>query len=370
MNDLEQRVKALEAKVKILEETLETLKNMGISEQMTGYIKQKKQTLKMVNLINSVSDEPELDFSKEEESLANLSRAKRTVDNQIQMALRDSGTFSDDFPDDPRYFTYEIESGIITDWWHENKTVKCNALTSLVGKGIRITGYNGFETERIVVPKEIEGLPVLTIGEKAFINAPFSELILPKTIKALLRGAFSGCINLKHIVLPEELTFIDRDCFQSSGLEEIALPNSLREVAHGCFSGCKNLTKVVFGSNVTKIDTYVFNGCSKLKNVSLPESLQEIGYHTFTDTAISILIIPQGVKTVSHELFAHSHTCSNRQVTCVFLGTETEVTVKKYETFYKVDMIYCLPGSAVQKFAREQKISIKPLSEFRMEDYQ
>ena len=46
MSDLEQRVKALEAKVKILEETLETLKNMGISEKMESFIKQKKQTLK------------------------------------------------------------------------------------------------------------------------------------------------------------------------------------------------------------------------------------------------------------------------------------------------------------------------------------
>lgn len=355
MSDLEQRVKTLEAKVKILEETLETLKNMGISEQMESFINQKNKTLKMVSLLNSVSNETSFDFGKQEEAIAHLRTAKHTVDEQIKSAVKNAGTFSDDFPDDPRYFTYELESGIITDWWHENENVKCNALTSLVGKGIRITGYNGFETERIVVPKEIEGLPVLTIGEKAFINAPFSELILPKTIKALLRGAFSGCINLKHIDLPEELTFIDRDCFQNSGLEEIVLPNLLRDVAHGCFSGCKNLTKVVFGTNITKIDTYVFNGCSRLKNISLPESLKEIGYHTFTETAISILIIPQSVKTVSHELFAHSHTRTNRQVTCVFLGTETEVTVKKYETFYKVDMIYCLPGSAVQKFAREQK---------------
>lgn len=43
MDDLEQRVKALEAKVKILEETLETLKNMGISEQMESYVKQKSE---------------------------------------------------------------------------------------------------------------------------------------------------------------------------------------------------------------------------------------------------------------------------------------------------------------------------------------
>ena len=36
MSDLEQRVKLLEAKVKILEETLETLKNMGVSESVHG----------------------------------------------------------------------------------------------------------------------------------------------------------------------------------------------------------------------------------------------------------------------------------------------------------------------------------------------
>lgn len=69
MSDLEQRVRILEAKVKILEETLETLKNMGVSEQMDNYIKQKKQTLKMVNLLNALSDKPEFDFTAEEKKL-------------------------------------------------------------------------------------------------------------------------------------------------------------------------------------------------------------------------------------------------------------------------------------------------------------
>ena len=93
-------------------------------------------------------------------------------------------------------------------------------------------------------------------------------------------------------------------------------------------------------------------------------------FHAFAGTAISILIIPQGVKTISHRLFAFCYTRSNRQITCVFLGTETEVTIKEDEPFYEVAMIYCLPGSAVQKYARERKIPIKPISEFRMEDYQ
>ena len=48
MNDLEQRVKALETKVKVLEETLETLKNMSLSEQMGSFIqsRQKKSEAK------------------------------------------------------------------------------------------------------------------------------------------------------------------------------------------------------------------------------------------------------------------------------------------------------------------------------------
>lgn len=369
MNDLEQRVKTLEIKVKMLEETLETLKNMSLSEQMDSFIQSRQKSLQMVELLNSVSDDDKLDFDKEQVSLDNVRIAKQNIDAQIAQAVMNAGTFSEDFPDDPRYFTYEIESELIINWY-QNKKVKCNASTSLVGKGIEITGYNGFETERIVVPKEIEGLPVIAIGAKAFINALCSEIILPKTVKVLLWGAFSGCVNLKHIDLPEDLTFVDRECFENSGLEEITLPNSLKKISRSCFYGCKNLSKVIFGSNVTKIDYSAFHGCSKLKDISLPESLEEIGFHAFTDTAISMLIIPQGVKTVSHRLFAHSYTRSNRQITCVFLGTETEVTVKDNEPFYRVAMIYCLPGSAVQKYAREQKIPIKPISEFRMEDYQ
>ena len=362
MNDLEQRVKTLKIKVKMLEETLETLKNMSLSEQMDSFIQSRQKSLRMVELLNTVSDDGKLDFDKERASLDNVRIAKQNIDAQIAQAVMNTGTFSEDFPDDPRNFTYEIESEVITNCWHQNEKVKSNASTSLVGKG--------FETERIVVPKEIEGLPVLNIGAKAFINAPCSEIILPKTVKVLLWGAFSGCVNLKHIDLPEDLTFVDRECFANSGLEEITLPNSLKEISYRCFYGCKNLSKVIFGSNVTKIDYSAFHECSKLKDISLPESLEEIGFHAFAGTAISILIIPQGVKTISHRLFAFCYTRSNRQITCVFLGTETEVTIKEDEPFYEVAMIYCLPGSAVQKYARERKIPIKPISEFRMEDYQ
>ena len=83
MNDLEQRVKTLETKVKVLEETLETLKNMSLSEQMGSFIQSRQKSLRMVELLNSVSDDEKLDFDKERETLNNVRAAKNTVDAHI-----------------------------------------------------------------------------------------------------------------------------------------------------------------------------------------------------------------------------------------------------------------------------------------------
>ena len=370
MRDFEHRIKTLERKVKLLEETLETLKNMNLSEQMDSFIQSRQEALRFVDLVSSGSNDKKLNFEKERKALDNLQTAKKKVDEQIAHALKNTCTFSDDFPADPRYFTYEIESGIISLSWDESRKVKCEELASFIGKGIRITGYNGFETDIIVVPPEIDGLPVLTIGEKVFMNAPLSKVILPKTIKALLSKAFFGCTNLTGINLPEGLTFIDRECFRESGLLEITLPNSLEIIPNFCFDKCANLTKVVLGNNLLKADICAFRECKRLRNLVLPDTLREIGRNSFEDTSIETLVFPQSVKKVSHELFGDEFSRTKRQITCAFLGMDTEITEDKYHAFLMVTEIYCLPGSAVQRYAREKKIPMKPLSEFRFEDYQ
>ena len=200
MSDLEQRVKVLETKVQILEETLETLKNMQLSQQMDEYIRSKSKALKLVNLINSVSDEQTLDFSKEEDSIQSVRSAKNAIEQQIAVELSASGDIPEQYPIDSRFFNYEIETGIMIDDW--NKRVKSNDLAPYIGKGIRITSYNGFEQTNVIIPEKIDGMPVVSIGEKAFMNAPLTELILPSSLKVILSEAFNGCKNLKKLDLP------------------------------------------------------------------------------------------------------------------------------------------------------------------------
>ncbi len=368
MKDLEQRVKTLETKVKVLEETLETLKNMSLSEQMGSSIQSRQKSLRMVELLNSVSDDDKLDFEKERISLNNVRNAKRDIDNQIAQAISNAGTFSDDLPDDPRYFNYEVESGM-----EENSLLKRKeknaALSSFVGKGLRITAYNGFETDRVIIPNEIDGQPVISIGEKAFMNAPISEVVLPKSLKAILRQAFQGCSNIKHIDLPDSIEYLGSYCFADSGIVDLVLPPLLTRVPNDCCRACKQLKKVSFGTRVTTIGYAAFQDCSEIREISLPETLLNVENKSFEGTSISTIIFPSNVKQVSGETFGDIHTPTKHDVVCVFLGKETVVDVKYFfRPFSFVSLIYCLPGSKIQQIARQRKIPMKPLSDFRMKD--
>lgn len=370
MSDLEQRVKVLESKVKLLEETLETLKNMNLSEQMGSYIQTKSRSLKIIELVNSLDNESQIDFDKEREAINNVQTTKKAVDDQIRQALRNAGTFSDDFPDNPQYFNYEVESGFTTDPITK-RIIKDSLLERFAGTGLRITAYNGFETNRVIIPSEINEQPVISIGEKAFINAPISEVIFPKSLKAILDSAFSGCKNLKKVDLPDTLRYMGSGCFSGSGLTELAFPNSLISIPSRCCAGCDNMETIGIGNQVNVIHYSAFSDCSKLHSVTLPESLSEIDSWAFEGTSVSTIIFPSGMKKVSHEAFGQSSFLkSSINVNCVFLGKDTTIDGSDFERFNYVSQIYCLPGSNAQKYAREHNIPMKPLSEFRMEDYQ
>ena len=112
---------------------------------------------------------------------------QQTVSARLRAAL--------DAPADPSCFQYMPEPGTATDFWNNQKPER--ALQKLVGKGLRITAYTGFDAERVVIPAKIGGQPVVSIGEKVFKNTTVSEVILPGSIKAILRGghflAASAC---------------------------------------------------------------------------------------------------------------------------------------------------------------------------------
>ncbi len=87
---------------------------------------------------------------------------------------------------------------------------------------IEITGYEGAVSD-LVVPAQIEGLPVEAIGNHSFSGRQdLKSVALPETIKTLYGFAFHNCRNLKKISLFDSVDdYYDGVCRQCDSLSEI-----------------------------------------------------------------------------------------------------------------------------------------------------
>ena len=88
------------------------------------------------------------------------------------------------------------------------------------GKAI-ITGYSG-ASPLVTVPGEVNGYPVVALGERAFEGKDVAAVILPKGLEAVGWFAFYGC----------------------EALINITLPSSVTSIGYAVFDGCPNVTLV------------------------------------------------------------------------------------------------------------------------------
>lgn len=90
-------------------------------------------------------------------------------------------------------------------------------------QGVRITRYNGLASE-VVVPDQIEGYPVVSIGKKAFLSKKhLRRVILPGGIRQIGEWAFALCSNLTEVCLPVQPVVFGRAAFLDCGkLERIS----------------------------------------------------------------------------------------------------------------------------------------------------
>ncbi|MBQ3120691.1 MAG: leucine-rich repeat protein [Peptococcaceae bacterium] len=94
---------------------------------------------------------------------------------------------------------------------NKNQSVYCfNEFNYIIENGAAvITGYGGFEPKVLEIPAELDGIPVRAIGDAAFLNfEKITKVIIPENVEEIRASAFSGCWNLKEIILPSTLKTI------------------------------------------------------------------------------------------------------------------------------------------------------------------
>ena len=138
---------------------------------------------------------------------------------------------------------------------------------------LEITGYDGSD-KKLVVPAEIDGKRVTSIGNSAFDKyRSMLSIELPSGITNIGDSAFFACRYLTSIELPSSLVSIGKQAFASCyGLTSIELPSSLTSIGDEAFSYCNSLTDIEFPSGVTSIGNRLFEWSSSLTNISVDEN--------------------------------------------------------------------------------------------------
>ena len=196
---------------------------------------------------------------------------------------------------------------------------------------ITITGYRGRKAIDIVIPSEIDGMPVRKIGSSAFCSCSgLTSVTIPDGVTSIGYNAFYDCSSLASIEMPDSVTSIT-DCafYACSSLTSVTIPDGVKSIGEGVFNGtayynnsanwvnnvlyigshlinaktdisgaytvksgtkciaasafedCSNLTSVTIPDSVTNISEDAFYGCKNLTSIEIPDSVTNVSNYAF-----------------------------------------------------------------------------------------
>jgi hypothetical protein len=155
----------------------------------------------------------------------------------------------------------------------------------------------------IVIPAEIEGLPVTDIFDGAFYSEEITSIVLPDSVNEISSHMCAGCINLRSIKLPANITSIPEFAFEGCrSLEEIDIPSGVTHIGRCAFSGCASLKRVKLPEKLEAFDDSSFSDCA-LESLDIPKGVTEIPLRCFTGNSFKELTIPENIKKIDSWAF-------------------------------------------------------------------
>ena len=168
-------------------------------------------------------------------------------------------------------------------------------LTYTVSNGeVTITDCNETASGALIIPAEIEGYPVTSIGELAFYECSYLDNItIPSTVTSMgeeeFEEAFIYCSRLMSITVDaanpnyssdEQGVLYNKDkttllCCPG-GKSACTIPSSVTTIGFVAFYGCSGLTSIEIPSSVTSIREQAFHYCSSLTSIEIPSSVTGI----------------------------------------------------------------------------------------------
>ena len=216
----------------------------------------------------------------------------------------------------------------------------------IVEGSVSITGYSGTE-KNVIIPSQINGIPVSTISNLAFYDEQITRVVIPDSVKKIGTGAFIG-IRLESVTLPEgvsleinsfnvmlykdyvdngkeaqtykisyftyqDIDFLSLDNQKKIGVyryngteEDIEIPSEVNNmpvsiIESGAFMD-RYLTSVIIPLGVTTIGEWAF-GYNRLTKIIIPPTVTTIMAEAFIYNQISSITIPENVTMAEYSTF-------------------------------------------------------------------
>lgn len=167
-------------------------------------------------------------------------------------------------------FPYEVmKAQTLYAKWKQNGPEEI--VFSVDGNGV-LTGVSGLTqgNTAVVIPSEVNGITAREIGTGVFKdNRNIVSLTIPDSVTTLQNRICSGCTSLREVWLPSGLTVIPDETFDGcSSLSTVHFPKTLREIRSDAFCGT-GLTEFIAPDSLTAIWSYAFKDCARLIKVDL-----------------------------------------------------------------------------------------------------
>jgi hypothetical protein len=181
------------------------------------------------------------------------------------------------------------------------------------------------------------------IGDYAFTENFISKLIVGKSLKHIGKGAFYDTViktidfnkDNKYFTLDDKNVLYNASktnlvlyplngskatsytvhsktkeispwAFECSKLKKITLPESVTEIGEGAFDGCMKLSSINLPKNLKEIKFYTFYCCEKLKTVKLGANITKINECAFINSGIESIKFPKNLQSIGKEAFCRT----------------------------------------------------------------
>lgn len=207
--------------------------------------------------------------------------------------------------------------------------------TQIIAEGVIIYGYEGSEIEKYAIQNnysfikigteklegdywkfDIENNTLYITGNMEnyasenivpwySFNKSIYNVIFEYNINKIANYAFSNCINLKEINIPDTITSIGKSAFKGcSKLEKIEIPKNVSKIGEAAFMSCKKIKEIEIPIGVKSIEKETFDNCLELETIEIPDTIIDIKEEAFIGCEnISQINLPDSVKNIGKAAF-------------------------------------------------------------------